>query len=129
MLQLRQYAAGLTLGTAILLTSGCASRPMSVPSSAQMMTEGNGDRVSFRAAEFGRVYVTNDSTGKILYQGDVRTGDTVEVTPRDNRITIGGRTVSESSMRDGDRYKIYFEPMDHARVTKYRVEERVEPVR
>ena len=59
----------------------------------------------------------------IADQGDIRRDETVEVLPRDNRITVGGRVVSESSLRDGDRYKIYFEPLDRARVVKYRVVE------
>jgi hypothetical protein len=128
MLQLRQYAAGAALAIATLV-SGCGNKPMAVPSSAQMMTEGNGDRITFRAAEFGRVYVSNDSTGKILYQGDVRKGDAVEVNPKDDRIQIDGRTVTETSLRDGDQYKIYFEPMDRGRVARYRVVEREERVR
>jgi hypothetical protein len=129
MLQLRQYAAGAALAVAVVLTPGCAHRPMSVPSSAQMMTEGNGDKVAYRAGQFGRVYVTNDTTGKILYQGDVARDETVEVIPRDNRILVGGRVASEAPLADGDRYKIYFEPMDHSRTVKYRVEEHVEPAR
>ena len=129
MLQVRQYAAGAALAVAVVLAPGCAHRPMSVPSSAQMMTEGNGDKISYRTGQFGRVYVTNDSTGKILYQGDVARDETVEVIPKDNRIMVGGRVASEAAMRDGDRYKIYFEPMDHSRVVKYRVEEHVEPAR
>jgi hypothetical protein len=123
MLQLRQYALGAALAVAALLNTGCTSRPMSVPSSAQAMTEGNGDKISYRAGEFGRVYVADDSTKKILYQGDVRRDETVEVLPRDNRIMVGGRVVNEASMRDGDTYKIYFEPMDRARVVKHRVVE------
>jgi len=126
MLQLRHYAAGFTLAVAAVL-GGCSDRPMSVPSSAQSVTEGNGDRMSYRAGQFGRIYVSNESNHKILYQGDIRRDETIEVLPRDNRITVGGRTVSESSLPDGDRYKIYFEPMDHERVVKYRVVE--EPVR
>jgi len=123
MLSLRQYAAGAAIAVAAMLTPGCASRPMSVPSSAQMMSEGNGDKVAYRAGEFGRVYVADDSSKKILYQGDIARDETIEVSPKDNRISLGGRVVSEASLRDGDRYKIYFEPMDHARTVKYRVTE------
>ena len=125
MFQLRHYAAGAALAIATLVT-GCANRPMEVPSSAQLMTEGNGDRLTFRAAEAGRVYVSNESDGKILYQGEVRRGDAVEVTPKDDRIQIDGRTVTETSMGDGEQYKIYFEPMERGRTARYRVvEERV----
>ena len=39
MLKLCQYAAGATLGLVCML-SGCAERPMAVPSTATLMTEG-----------------------------------------------------------------------------------------
>ena len=42
---------------------------------------------------------------------------------RDIDETGAGRVVNEASMRDGDTYKIYFEPMDRARVVKHRVVE------
>jgi len=128
MLQLRHYAAGVTLAVATVL-GGCSDRPMSIPSTAQSMTEGNGEQISYRAGQHGRVYVSDESTQKILYQGDIRRDETIEVRPRDNRISVGGRTVSESSLRDGDRYKIYFEPMDRERTVKYRVVEERERVR
>ena len=70
---------------------------------------------------------SDDSNHKIYYQGDVRAAITSRSARGDNRITIGGRTVSEASLPDGDRYKIYFEAMDPPRGVKYRVveEERV----
>ncbi len=113
MLQLRHYAAGAALAIATMV-SGCASRSMEVPASAQLMTQGSGDQVMFRATQPGRVYVSNESDGKILYQGEVRRGDAVEVDPKDDEIQIGGRTVTQTSMGDGDQYKIFFEPMDRS---------------
>ena len=119
MLQLRHYAAGAALAIATMVT-GCASRSMEVPSSAQLMTQGSGDQIMFRATQPGRVYVSNESDGKILYQGDVRRGDAVEVDPKKDRIQIDGRTVTETSMGDGEKYRIFFEAMDRGRAARYR---------
>ena len=127
---LRQCVAGATLGL-MLVVSGCADRPMSVPASASLMTEGNGDRISFRPTEFGRVYVTDRTdSDRILYQGEVERGDMVEVNVVDDRVTVGGRTVTERPMDSGHEYKIFFEPMTKERTVRYKetiVEER--PVR
>src|SRR4051812_26053294 len=96
MCRFRQYAAGVAVGLMAFL-SGCAERPLSVPASASLMTEGS-HRVSFRATDEGRVYVTDDNDKKILYQGEINKGEMVEVNAQDDRIMIGGRTVSEHAM-------------------------------
>jgi hypothetical protein len=106
--------------------SGCADRPMSVPASASLMTEGS-QRASFRATDDGRVYVTDDNDKKILYQGDINKGEMVEVNAQDDRILVGGRTVSERAMDDNHQYRLFFEPMSHERTVRYRVVE--EPVK
>jgi len=121
----RQYAAGVAVGLMAFL-SGCADRPMSVPASASLMTEGS-QRASFRATDDGRVYVTDDSDKKILYQGDINKGEMVEVNAQDDRILVGGRTVSERAMDDNHQYRLFFEPMSHERTVRYRVVE--EPVK
>jgi hypothetical protein len=121
----RQYAAGVAVGLMAFL-SGCADRPMSVPASASLMTEGS-QRASFRATDDGRVYVTDDTDKKILYQGDINKGEMVEVNAQDDRIMLGGRTVTERAMDDNHQYRLFFEPMSHERTVRYRVVE--EPVR
>ena len=123
--RLCQYAAGATVGFAAIL-SGCADRPMAVPASATLMTEGT-NRISFRPTEFGRVYVSDETDHRILYQGDVDRGDMVEVNAKDDRIVVGGRTVSERTMEDNHDYRIFFEPMTRERTVRYKVVE--EPVR
>src|SRR5256885_4309647 len=118
MLNLRHYAAGAALGLVAIL-SGCADRPPTVPSTATLMTEGNGDRVMFRPTDYGRVYVTDDTDHKILYQGDVDNGETVEVSPRSDQITVAGRTVMDKPLEDNHQYRIFFEPVPHERVVRY----------
>lgn len=120
MTPLRHYAASAAIGM-LLLVSGCADRPMAVPSSANLMTEGNGDRISFRPTEHGRVYVTDQTDGgRILYQGEVDRGDMVELSAKDDRVTVGGRTVTERALDAGHDYKIYFEPMNKERTVRYK---------
>lgn len=128
MLTLRHYAAGMTIGLATLLT-GCADRPMTVPASATLMSEGNGDRVMYRAPEFGRVYVTDEVDGKIVYSGDVQRNDAVEINPVDDRVLVGGRTVFDKPLENGRNYRIYFEPLTEERVVRYRTVEKVETAR
>jgi hypothetical protein len=126
MFSLRQYAAGMAVSLMAIL-SGCADRPMAVPASASLMTEGSGDHVSFRPTQFGRVYVTDETDKKILYQGDVDRGEMVEVNPRDDRVMVAGRTVTEQPLVDNHQYRVFFEPMTRERVVKYKVVE--EPAR
>jgi len=125
MSRFRQYAAGVAVGLMAFL-SGCADRPMSVPASASLMTEGS-QRASFRATDHGRVYVTDDTDKKILYQGDIDKGEMVEINAVDDRIMVGGRTVSERAMDDNHQYRLFFEPLSSERTVRYRVVE--EPVR
>jgi hypothetical protein len=125
MTRFRQFAAGATVGFAAIL-SGCADRTPAVPASANLMTEGS-NQISFRANEFGRVYISDETDHRILYQGDVDKGDMVELNAKDDRILVAGRTVSERPMEDTHDYKIFFEPTSKERTVRYRVVE--EPAR
>ena len=126
-MSLRHYAAGAAMGLMVML-SGCADRPNTVPASATLMTTGSNDRVSFRPTEYGRVYVTDDTDHKILYQAEVDRGEMVEVNPKDDKIVVDGRTVMDRPLEDTHNYRIYFQPVAHERVVRYRVtEEEVRP--
>ena len=109
MRKLRQYAAGLAVGLMAMMVSGCADRPMTVPASANIMSEGNG------------VYITDNADQRILYQGEVRPGEAVEVNPREDRLTVAGRTVLDKPLDDGHQFRIYFEPASPRTVTEERV--------
>jgi hypothetical protein len=110
MTRIRQYAAGLAVGFAALLT-GCADRPMPVPSTAALMSEGNGERIAFVPTQYGRVYISDRNDDKILYQGEVNRGDTVEVRPQEDHIMIAGRITSDRPLDHGHQYRIFFEPL------------------
>jgi len=127
MRKLRQYAAGVAVGLMAMAITGCADRPMTVPATANIMSEGNGDRVSFTANNYGRVYITDQADQRILYQGEVRPGDAVEVNAREDRLTVAGRTVFDKPLDDGHQFRIYFEPtsrtVSEERVVRYRTVE------
>jgi len=122
MVKLRQIAVLSVLGVAGLLTGCAADRPMTVPMTAQLMTEGQ-NTIVFRPVEFGRVYVSDQATNQILYQADVERGEVIEVDAPRDRITVGGRVVTERGLDEGHNYRIFFEPMSKDRVVKYRVTE------
>lgn len=111
-------AAGAIGGLAGL---GCAHRADEVPASASLMGEGR--ETSFRATEYGRVYVVDRDLDRVVYQGDVDKGEMVEVEPDRDRVRIAGRTVAETDLANNGIYRIYFEPMVKERVVKYRVVE------
>jgi hypothetical protein len=121
MTTLRQSAAAIAIGFLAML-SGCADRPMPVPSTATLMSEGNGDRIAFMSTHFGRVYVSDQTDDKILYQGEVQRGDTVEVRPKEDRIMIGGRITSDRPLDDGHQYRIFFEPLTPERTAGYHID-------
>jgi len=110
MTKLHQSAAALTIGLLAML-SGCADRPMPVPSTATLMTEGNGERIAFTPTSDGRVYVSDKTDNMILFQGEVRHGDIVEVRPREDHILVGGRVTSNRPLNDGHQYRIFFEKL------------------
>jgi hypothetical protein len=122
MQRVRQFAASITIGFVALL-SGCADRPMPVPSTASLMTEGNGERISFVPTQHGRVYVSDQSDNKILYQAEVNKGEMVEVRPREDRIVVGGRVSSDRKLSDGHQYRIFFEPLAAVQPAAYPVDQ------
>ena len=121
MTKLHQSAAALTIGLLAML-SGCADRPMPVPSTATLMTEGNGERIAFTPTSDGRVYVSDKTDNMILFQGEVRHGDIVEVRPREDHILVGGRVTSNRPLNDGHQYRIFFEKLSPERPAGYQME-------
>lgn len=132
MLRLRHYAAGATLGLALIFGGcGAPSGPV-IPGSATMMSQGSRGPVSFRASESGRVYIKDDFNDVTLYSAEVDRGELVEVNPVEDVIRVDGRTASSYAMDDDHQYQIYFEPVPKADLVRYRVEKetverRVEP--
>jgi hypothetical protein len=126
MLRLRHYAAGATLGFALMFGGCAAPQGPVIPSSATLMSQGNNGAVTWRATESGRAYIRDDFNGVTLYSTELNRGEMIEVNPVDDEIRVNGRTASEYAMDDHHHYQIYFEPVRGARTVTYRetVEER-----
>jgi hypothetical protein len=79
--------------------------------------------VAFRPAEYGRVYVVDETNHKILYQAEVDRDRVVEVDADKDKISVGGHTVSQTALDANHDYRIFFEPISKERVVKYKVTE------
>jgi hypothetical protein len=84
-------------------------RALRVPRSAVLVAEGR-DRLTYRADRAGTVYVRDEDRDRVLYSGQLLRNERVAVEPGRQRITINDRAVHEQDIRDGDQYRIYFEP-------------------
>jgi hypothetical protein len=103
-------------GGAVLLTTilGCADRNSAVPISATLRAEGNGDKVSAAADPGGgTAYVYDATDNKLVWSGEVHSGQTVAVSARDDNITVDGRVVHQKDIHPGHKYRIFFDRKIH----------------
>jgi hypothetical protein len=127
---LRNTLVGAMLGVAAAtLVTGCAasgSHPNDVPGTAMLRSEGTG-RIVDTAPDNGTVYVYDNSEDRMIYSGTVMSGQRVTVNPKDDRIDVDDRKVSDQTLPNGDSYRIYFDRNNPA-VVEHRVyeEKRVE---
>jgi hypothetical protein len=91
----------------MLLAVGCASRNQAIPSSARLVAEDQGN-VDFVAPDDGQVYVEDRTANKLLYSGQVREGQHINVEPVKDRIAIDGQTVRDQKIRDLDTVRVFF---------------------
>jgi hypothetical protein len=112
--------AGLLLG----VLAGCADHPSEVPSDGVKVAEGNA-KLLYKAPEPGTIFVYESPDNRLIYRGEVRRGDTVELNAKDDRITIDGKTVMEKGIGNGHMYKMFFDPRGSRRVV---VEQRTETI-
>jgi hypothetical protein len=113
----------LMLGS-MAFVPGCASNnwPDDVPHTASLNSEGNG-RLAFTAPSSGTVYVYDDSSNRLVYSGQVLSGQRIVVDPKNDRVDLDDRRVSNQSMGTEDRYQVYFDSQS-PRVVERRVIER-----
>lgn len=105
-----RLGAGLIICVGSLALTGCTpDRPPDVPGNALEGSIGNG-LVTYTAPSDGTVYVDDIDTQKLVYQGAVNRGDEVRVDTDNNRITVNGKTATESTMNTGSKHGIYFRP-------------------
>lgn len=101
-------SAGLVLGT--VAVGGCLQeRSNVIPQSAQLRVEGD-KLLTYNATNDGMVYVYNRNTNEVIYSGQIARNQAIVVDPEKNQILLDGRMVSENTLRNGDRYRIFFQP-------------------
>ena len=92
----------------LLLVSGCASGHGNVPSNAMLVTERSAG-LAFAASENGTVYITNKSSGKLIYSTEVHRGDKLIFYPEKKRIILNGTVVKEDESFDPKQvHRLYF---------------------
>ena len=79
-----------------------------VPRGASQAAVGEGV-VNYRPTTDGRVWVTESEFDKVIWSGKVYQGETVEVVPRRDRVFVDRREVAKTDLKDGIRYRIYFD--------------------
>ena len=101
-------AAALLLGSAATLaTSGCSDKGrMAIPNDADRLGSGRGE-VTATATRDGEAWILDENENKIVWSGNVRRDDRILIDPADNRIKVGGRTVSERALDRDHQYIVY----------------------
>jgi hypothetical protein len=104
-------AKRLTLLLAALaagLAAGCAGTGKSAIAPGADEVESGRGPLDYEAQRDGEVFVYDAETDMMVFRGDVEDGQEVRVDPERNRITVGGRTVSEQPLIRDHKYRIYF---------------------
>src|SRR5690349_22237178 len=96
-----------TAATLLLLVAGCTNDRNQIPASAQMVASGD-EHLAYQAPHDGTVYVYNDHSHKMVYSGDVKKGQTLDVDLKHNVITVDGRTVLRHDLAHGSEHQVYF---------------------
>lgn len=116
MFRLRHFAVPAVLGTA-LFVAGCAhERHDAIPLTAAEMDEGK-ETVVFNAPYDGRVYVSDTTSGEMLYQGELKRGQTVRVDAKENRILVDNQLAVERDLVNDHRFKVFFDRDENAAET------------
>jgi hypothetical protein len=106
------------LGGAILTSAGgCAHRrrnPPNIPESATLRSEGRADAVAVMSElGGGTAYLYDVTDKKVVWSGELYSGQTVAVSAKDGTITIDGRVVHQGGIDPGHQYQFYFDRKPH----------------
>ena len=97
-------AASLVL---LVMLSGCASGLKSIPGDAMLIQQGTG-KFGLTASDDGAVYVRDQSSDRIVYQGRVNKGQRLEVDASDDQITLDGNKLKAVDLKPEATYQIFF---------------------
>lgn len=80
-------------------------------SGMKMVGSGTNTPIKYKATQFGRLYLYDQTTGLDIYKGPIATGETFLFAPASSRAEINKQTID--LMRDTnekDEYRLYFIP-------------------
>lgn len=78
-----------------------------LPRDAHMVDEVRGGRLTYVARDSGEVYLYDATAGTNIWNGRVRDGDRVSVTPDKNRIEINGKEQADIDLKSNHRFELY----------------------
>src|SRR3954470_1256234 len=97
----RQIAMPAWLFALIVVLGGCTTeRPNDLPGNATLGAEGNRE-VHFMAPSSGTAYVYDNNNEHLIWSGAVHKGDTIDVDPDNNRITVADKKVTTQTLARG----------------------------
>jgi hypothetical protein len=91
----------------MFLAVGCASRHQAIPPTARLVAENRG-KIDFVAPDDGQVFVEDRSAHKLLYSGQIREGQHVNIEPIKDRIEVDGQIVRDQKIRDLNNLRVFF---------------------
>lgn len=93
---------------------GVAPDPQAIEqrvNSMKLVASGTNKVLTYKATEFGRLYLFDETSGLHIYQGPIAAGESFAFEPASSRAQINKQTID--LMRDTnekDEYKLYFVP-------------------
>lgn len=92
----------------LLLTACAMDRRTDIPANASVASSGD-DRLTYTPATDGTIWVVEAPHDTMVYSGLVRANASVVVDPKDNVITVDGRTVYDKGLTQDTMHRIYFQ--------------------
>jgi hypothetical protein len=102
-----RFASVASLVLLFMLT-GCATGGLkSIPGDAMLIQQGTG-KLGLTASDDGAVYVRDQSTDRIVYQGRVNKGQRFEVDAPNDQVTLDGQKVKSVDLKTNGTYQVFF---------------------
>ncbi len=99
--------------------TACESTPMSarIPATATQVAAANGT-TTYRTSDAGMLYIYDKTWNKVVYSGEVKADQTVQVDTDHNSVLIDNRPVVEqASLGSGDKYQFYLDTKNASTTT------------
>ena len=114
MLRLSHFAAPAVVAAALFVGGGCAAERLAdIPLTAAEVDEGK-ETVRYTAPHDGRVYIYDSTSGDMLYNGNVRRGQSVRVDAKENQILVDNQVAVERDLVNDHRFKVFFDRDENA---------------